>query len=162
MTARSYTIELPFGALNLNDIIRALREAGFRRGVIDERVRTRHTKRRGKPRDDYRSIKGQWSTRVLAFARQQRVPDDPFPNGAHVHFHIVEMDKLRDPDNFTTGTTKVVLDGLVNARVLRTDGWKGVLSLGYSWEVGPKPLVRVTLTAPNDPPASAASDAQAG
>lgn len=151
MTARSYTFEIPFGGLNLNDIIRAAREAGYRRGMLDERAKMRLSKRqRGKIVDEYLAAKAQWSARVMAYARQQHVPDDAFPDGAHVHIHIVELDKRRDPDNVTGGTNKAVLDGLVNARILRTDGWKGVLSLRNTWSLGKKPCVRVTLTAPDD------------
>jgi hypothetical protein len=60
-------------------------------------------------------------------------------------FRVVERDRRRDPDNFCGGSAKLVLDGLVKCRVLPNDGWGGVLSLSYQWEVG-EPCIEVTLS----------------
>lgn len=150
-----HRIELPYPAPNLNDLNRNQRAAAYKRGGIDElakigvQKRTRRGKVRKRTFDMYQAIKAQWANLVFAHARIARVPDDAFPEGAHVHIHIVEADRKRDPDNITSGATKLILDGLVKAKVLRTDGWQGVLSLNYSWDVG-KPAVIVTLASPDE------------
>jgi hypothetical protein len=139
-----YTLNLPYGAPNLNDLNRVQREASYVRGAVAERSKMR----RGTPRrvrDRYAEVKGQWATRVWAHVMEQKIPLHAFPEGAHISFLIVEVDMRRDPDNFSTGTAKLVLDGLVRAGVLETDGWKGVRSLSFDWAVG-KPCVQVTLS----------------
>src|SRR5688572_27215658 len=42
-----------------------------------------------------------------------------------VEFHWVEINKMRDPDNFVFAK-KFVLDGLVLAGVLPNDGWNNI------------------------------------
>jgi hypothetical protein len=136
------TLTLPYGAPGLNDLNRAQRAAAHERG--------RQSTRRGKGRrvyDGYTAVKAQWATRIHAHVYEQRIPS--FPDGAHIHFHVVECDRRRDPDGFTNAISKLALDGLVKAGVLPNDGWAHVLSLSYSWEVG-KPCVKVTLTAPDE------------
>lgn len=146
--ARVQKLVLPYAAPNLNDLIRATNDASTRRGVVRYQVkneRSRWRKRMPKVADQYTAMKAQWATRVQAHVREQRV--EPCPNGAHVVFRIVEVDRRRDPDNLASGAMKFVLDGLVKAGVLKNDGWSGVLSLGFEFDINPnKGSVEVTLT----------------
>jgi hypothetical protein len=138
------TLVLPFAAPNQNDLNRWQRSAAVQRG--------KRLVRRGKARgvfDDYGAMKAQWAVAVDAFARQQGIP--AFESGAHVHFHIVEIDKRVDPDNLCSACAKFSLDALVKARVLPNDGWKHVHSLSFSWAVGARPAVHITLKSPDEP-----------
>lgn len=148
MTARTQTLVLPYAAPNLNDLIRATNDASTRRGIVRYQVKNeRRGWRRRMPKvtDHYTAMKAQWATRVAAHVRQQQI--DAFPNGAHVVFRIVEVDRRRDPDNLASGASKFILDGLVKAHVIPNDGWSGVLSLGFEFAINPnKGSVEVTLT----------------
>lgn len=57
---------------------------------------------------------------------------------AHFLFVHHERARNRDPDNFCGGVQKIVLDALVEAKLLPQDGWKNVLSLSHSWLLDPK------------------------
>lgn len=59
----------------------------------------------------------------------------------------VEPGKRRDPDNIRAGV-KFILDALVAEGALPGDGWRHVHGLSDTYEVGPVPGVRVTLTGP--------------
>jgi hypothetical protein len=149
MTVRTQTLVLPYDAVNLNDIIRHTNEASVGRGIVyAKRKFARKKTGRTRVRDRYAELKAQWAVRILAHAREQHI--EPFPNGAHVAFTIMESTRMRDPDNICSGTSKVVLDGLVKCGVLPTDSWKGVRSLSFRWGVG-TPAVHVQLTEPREP-----------
>jgi hypothetical protein len=138
---REVTIWLPYEAPGLNQLLdkktlgAVLRERGKRRnrfGRFNKSVA-----------DPYAQTKAQWNTRVWAHVHDLRI--EPFANGAHVAFEIHEKDRRRDPDGFTSGAAKVVLDGLVKARVLNNDGWHDVLSLSHTWLVSDRPGIKVIL-----------------
>lgn len=149
MSMRIQTLVLPYPAPNLNDLIRYTNDASVGRGIVyAKRKFARHKTGRTRVRDRYTEVKSQWATRVLAHVREQRV--ESFPGGAHIAFTIVEPARNRDPDNICSGTAKFVLDGLVKCGVIPNDGWSGVHSLRFDWEVG-IPSVRVQLTAPTVP-----------
>jgi len=56
----------------------------------------------------------------------------------------VEKNRRRDPDNIMGGI-KYVLDGIVNAGILKNDGWKQIASIENKFETGINPGVWVTL-----------------
>jgi len=93
----------------------------------------------------------------------------PWPDGACVHIECVEPNQKRDPDGFSSGAAKVILDALQHAGVLGGDGWKHVKGLSYSWRVDKeKPGVMVTLREPEpvslpaSPPANDVQPLRAG
>ena len=61
-----------------------------------------------------------------------------------ISFIWVEKDKRRDPDNFVVAK-KYIIDGLVEAGLLKGDGWKHIAGLTDTWEVG-EPGVWVSVT----------------
>lgn len=142
---REQTLVLPYLAPNLNDLLRTAKEAAAARGVVrfKRKVLRKSKVKRVHVNDAYAALKAQWATRVMAHVREQRI--EPFPNGAHLTYTIVEPTRRRDPGNFCAGTDKFVCDGLVKCGVLPNDGWCGVLSLAFGWEQGERPCVRVTL-----------------
>jgi Holliday junction resolvase RusA-like endonuclease len=140
-------LHLPYAAPNLNDLLRGRGgEAGFFASIARARKTGRPMRKAKPPVDGYNAAKAQWHTRVAAHVREQHIPTDKFEHGAHVDFQICEVSRRRDPDNFCSGASKLVLDALVKARVLPNDGWDGVLSISYSWAVAERPSVRVTLS----------------
>jgi Holliday junction resolvase RusA-like endonuclease len=58
----------------------------------------------------------------------------PVEGRVKVVFHWYEKDRRRDVDNIAHGS-KYILDGLVEARVLQTDGQKHVAQLQHYFEV---------------------------
>jgi len=143
---RVEVLVLPYAAPNLNDLIRETNDASTRRGIVRYQAKVTRGKRarRYHVRDGYTEMKAQWATRVLAHVREQRI--HAYAKGAHIKFHLVEVDRRRDPDNLCSGTAKFVLDGLVKAAVLPNDGWSGVLSLAFTWSINPnKACVQITL-----------------
>jgi hypothetical protein len=73
---------------------------------------------------------------------------------AYIDFEWVEPNKRRDPDGFTSGGRKVILDALQHALVLPGDGWRHVLGFTDTWRCDPTaPGVLVVLRAPEVPSA---------
>lgn len=77
----------------------------------------------------YTDMKHQWTGLVAMLAKRARLP---FMDSAHVSFVHYEPNMRRDPDNFTGGAQKFVLDGLTGS-VLPKDGWGQVQSLQHRW-----------------------------
>lgn len=93
--------------------------------------------------------KKQWRLAIAALANADGTPR--FERGAHVHIECVEPNEKRDPDGFTGGAAKVVLDAFKHCGVLNGDGWKHVRSLAYGWRVDKdEPGVLVTLVEPEE------------
>lgn len=90
----------------------------------------------------YAKIKRQWSDTVVLLARAAKLRP---VQRARFRFTWCEAKRNRDPDNFTAGGRKVILDGLVCAGVLPGDGWAHVEGWQDTWEVGAKPGVLVEL-----------------
>src|SRR3954468_6926208 len=105
--ATSATLWIPGPLPGMNDVIDAAKGSGGR----------------GK---DYSVMKRTWSEIVWAVALRARIQrPGPFAGPVHVRFLWVERDQRRDKDNIAAAK-KFVLDGLVTALVLRSDGWDGV------------------------------------
>lgn len=64
----------------------------------------------------------------------------------HVHFHWLEKDKRRDPDNIAAGK-KLIMDGMVATGLISNDGWIQIKGFQDTFEVDKKkPGVLVTVT----------------
>jgi hypothetical protein len=83
----------------------------------------------------YSRLKRNWTEAVWALAKAARLA--PYDPGARVYMGFVwyEADRRRDMDNIAAGGRKLILDGLVKAGVLATDGWGGVAGWTDSFEV---------------------------
>ena len=95
----------------------------------------------------YSRLKRQWTQTVWALAKRQRLP---MLIGARLVFEWREKGRRRDPDNIAAGGRKLILDGLVLAKVLPGDGWAHVLGWTDRFCVvgsGMLPGVMVTLEA---------------
>jgi hypothetical protein len=126
--ATSATLWIPGPLPGMNDVIDAAKGSGGR----------------GK---DYSVMKRTWSEIVWAEALRARIQrPGPFAGPVHVRFLWVERDQRRDKDNIAAAK-KFVLDGLVTALVLRSDGWDGVASFSDEFAVdAARPGVHVTIT----------------
>jgi len=68
----------------------------------------------------------QWHLRRYAIQPVQRVS---------FVFVWHELHRQRDPDNFTSGGRKIILDALVEAGILANDGWKQIVGWSDQWVV---------------------------
>lgn len=81
----------------------------------------------------YANMKRQWGEAIYWQAVRELKP----MHVAHVHYIWIEKDHRRDPDNFTAGGRKIILDSLVRAGILPDDSMKHILSQSDVWEVDP-------------------------
>jgi hypothetical protein len=91
----------------------------------------------------YARLKGQWTETVWALAKRDRLP---YFARASMAFEWREENRRRDPDNVAAGGRKLILDGLVQARVLPGDGWAVIARWTDRFEVAGFPGVLVTIT----------------
>ncbi len=75
----------------------------------------------------YATLKRQWTGAIAGLATRAKLPG--FPGAATLEFLWSEKRRNRDPDNIAAGGRKLILDGLVTAKVLKGDGWRFV----WSW-----------------------------
>lgn len=80
----------------------------------------------------YSSMKKAWTTHVWALARAAKLR--PVGGPALLAFCWREVSRRRDKDNIAAAK-KFVVDGLVEAKVLASDGWKGVEGFTDRFEV---------------------------
>jgi hypothetical protein len=100
------------------------------------------TTKRGKKITKYGQSKRLWTQKVMLLARQLK----PIAAAYFTFVHFCR-DKRVNPDNFCSVTQKVVLDGLVKAKVIPNDGWGQVLGLAHYWSVGERPGFCVVMSA---------------
>lgn len=82
---------------------------------------------------------------VRLLVQAQRIK--PFDKPVALSFEWVEPNKRRDPDGFTAGGTKVLIDALKTSGVIANDGWKNVAAIAHTWRVDQRaPGVHVTIT----------------
>jgi len=63
-----------------------------------------------------------------------------------VRFLFFEKNKRRDPDNISSIARKSILDGLVKAGILPTDGWKCIAGLEDRFHIdNQRPRVEVEI-----------------
>lgn len=87
----------------------------------------------------YSALKRRWTDSVMLLAK--RLPH--FPR-ASLTFTWYERERRRDPDNIAAAK-KLILDGLVAAKVLPGDGWNYVAGFRDEWLLAKKAGVMVTL-----------------
>lgn len=90
--------------------------------------------------------KKQTQDQIIWELRQQRVkPITDYP--VTLSFAWYEQNRRRDPDNFTAGGRKVILDALQEAGIMRNDGWDEVAGWADEWKVDKeRPRVEVTIS----------------
>ena len=92
----------------------------------------------------YARLKKAWTDSIAIVAKTSRLPRF---ERARLSFRWFERGRRRDPDNVAAGGRKLILDGLVVAKVLPGDGWAHVAGWTDSFEVGPRAGVEVTIEA---------------
>ena len=116
--------------------------------IIDAKGTVRKT-RGGKRFDMYQKLKKDWSERIAIYVRQAHFPRLVGPH--EFFFEHREPHRQRDPDNFTGGAHKLILDALQEAGILENDGWKQVVSFQDMWTVdAERPGVLMTARASGD------------
>lgn len=97
----------------------------------------------------YNALKKRWTGRfaAAALAAAQQLPVRPDPDGfVSIGLCVFETDRRRDPDNVAAAARKFAQDGLVQAGVIRGDGWKHTSSLLITKvTVGDVPRTEVTV-----------------
>jgi len=83
---------------------------------------------RGPKARRYNKAKTDWAFLVAHAARSAGVP--PMAGRVTFSFEWQELNRRRDPDNISGAGRKFILDGLVGAGILKTDGWAGVAGFG--------------------------------
>lgn len=69
-----------------------------------------------------------------------------FERPVEVHFHYFEKDRRRDLDNISGFAHKVIFDGMVEAGIIKDDGWNEVSGISDSYAVDKKrPRIEVTI-----------------
>ena len=93
----------------------------------------RHLPKKGKQRgarfDVYNDIKQDWKRRtVMAIGA-------PFVRVKACYFGylVIENEMRRDPSNICASAIKFIEDGIVEAGVMKDDGWKNVLGIRVHW-----------------------------
>lgn len=121
--APDYTLFIPGPLPSLNDLIDAAKGKGGT-GV------------------GYSTLKHRWTEAVFWRAKAARLPA---LERIFVRFTWVEKDRSRNPDNIAAGGRKPSLDGLVQAKVIKNDGWKQVAGWIDAFVVGAPAGVRLEI-----------------
>jgi len=90
----------------------------------------------------YARMKKEW-TNIVCLTVQQFI-GTPM-ECVDIQFEWWCSSKRRDPDNIVVGR-KFILDGLVQAGILKNDGWKQIKSFSDTWRRGAKDGVFITIT----------------
>ena len=91
----------------------------------------------------YAKQKKQWTRFVALLARLNLKPVE---KQVSLSILWVCANRKRDPDNIVAGGRKVILDGLVEAGVLKGDGWKQVCGFTDTFAVdNKKPRIEVMI-----------------
>ena len=91
----------------------------------------------------YHKEKRRYTEKVALLARAARLK--PVQHPVVICFRWVEKDKKRDKDNLRAAC-KFVLDGLAEAGILPTDGWRWIAGFEDRFEVDKKnPRIEVTI-----------------
>lgn len=95
--------------------------------------------------DRYGKLKHAWHDRVRVACLAARVA--PVFRPVLLRFEWREINQRRDPDNIVGAGQKLVLDGLVCARILPGDGQRWIRGLEHVWRIdAARPGVEVTIT----------------
>lgn len=107
---RIQILHLPGPMPGMNDFIDLAKRQG-RRG------------RKGKMWNSYNEMKTHWESGIVLECLRQEI--EPVQGEAYFRFGWIEKNRRRDKDNIVAGR-KLILDGLVMAKILAGDGWKHV------------------------------------
>ena len=92
----------------------------------------------------YSNLKAKLTLIVTSYMKDMR-PVTKYP--VKLKFLWILENKRRDPDNISAVGTKVILDGLVSAQVLKNDGFNAISEINHKFEVDKRhPRVEVTLS----------------
>ena len=111
---------IPFTLPGLNEMNQALQVRGKPRG------------KSGKRWTKYTDLKREYESLIISVIKQAGI--QPMKS-AYFRFTWVEKNRKRDPDNFSSMGKKLILDSLVKAGVLQSDGWRCIKGWHESWEV---------------------------
>lgn len=90
-------------------------------------------------------IKDEWTKIIVGEARTQKIKK--INKSVNIFFQWWVKDKKRDKDNIMFGQ-KFILDGLVEAGILKNDGWNVIKHLNHYFHIlnkGEKEFVKVNL-----------------
>jgi Holliday junction resolvase RusA-like endonuclease len=85
-----------------------------------------------KLRKPYMRIKKQLTDMIAQLALEGDVK--PYESSVCITFQWIEQNRKRDPDNICAGA-KFVLDGLVKAGIIKSDGFKYVKTISSSFQI---------------------------
>jgi len=112
---------------------------------VRDSKRTRRWSPRTPRAESYNAVKARLQNDVAIHALKAGLPR-PVPGPAWLSFLWCEAERRRDPDNVRAGGTKIILDGLVQAKVLPKDGVRDVVRFaGDDYEYGARVGVVVTV-----------------
>ncbi len=108
----------------------------------------RHLPKKGKARgarfDAYNDIKQDWKHRTVSAIGA------PFVRVKACYFAylVVEQEMRRDPSNICASAIKFIEDGIVEAGVMKDDGWQNVLGIRVHWihRKGHRPGIYVVMS----------------
>lgn len=87
-------------------------------------------------------IKKEWTNIVKMLAISHKLKPMPSPVAVYIAFFV--KDKRRDKDNLLINT-KFILDGLVNAGVLKNDGWDNIHGIYFGWSISKDERMEIIL-----------------
>lgn len=109
--SNDFIFHIPGPLPGLNEIIDACKTTHYSRGSIRM--------------DKYASLKKTWGQRIAQTIELYRGSDEIKFSQVFIDFHWMEKNRRRDPDNIAAAK-KFVLDGMVQAGLLKNDGWSQV------------------------------------
>lgn len=127
------------GARGVGAVTRTFRVAGPLPGMNEIVAAAKSGRGKG---NAYSRQKATWTSAVALAALTVRVEHFAGPVSLHCLWH--ERDARRDPDNVAAGV-KFVLDGLVQAGILRGDGRRWITSILHDVVTDAGPGVTVTI-----------------
>ncbi len=87
-----------------------------------KRARIFYSNGRRKRVDQYWTLKKKWTDNIKNQVQQLGIK--MFERPVRIKYTWYRKARVEDPDNISGGGRKVVLDGLVEAGILRSDGWR--------------------------------------
>lgn len=72
---------------------------------------------------------------IVILAIKQQLKGIKIEKPVYMEYMLVEKDRCRDKDNISSFGRKIVQDALVNAAVLKDDGWKYITGFSDKFEV---------------------------
>ena len=119
---------------SLNELLDARGRTAPRVASIIMKHLPKKSKAPGIRYDAYNDIKQDWKIRTIGAIGA------PFVRvkSAYFGYLVVEETERRDPSNICASAIKFIEDGIVEAGVMKNDGWKQVLGIRVHWICRPK------------------------